>query len=171
MSNRDFIAGYFAGMEASRKRASWGDFDDPVADKMNELYLPTYGDGDSMATQIATAVNKLVYRWFNDGDVFDNSMTGLEGWCNDISGSANWLYRYVPEVKSYLERAFRSIGANEYESILYDVFKATLCDEALMTRYSEQPKVGDAYSEDGPFEIVEWEEDEDEDYWDDEEDW
>lgn len=54
-------------------------------------YLPNRGDGDSRGTQAATAISKLVYKWFNDGDVFDNTF-GLEGWANDISGSANWLY-------------------------------------------------------------------------------
>ena len=36
-------------------------------------YLPNRGDGDSRGTQAATAISKLVYKWFNDGDVFDNT--------------------------------------------------------------------------------------------------
>ena len=35
-------------------------------------YLPDFGEGNNRATQTA-AVNKLIYKWFNDGDVYDNT--------------------------------------------------------------------------------------------------
>ena len=37
----------------------------------NRQYLPDRGEGDTLATQAATAVTKLVYKWYNDGDVYD----------------------------------------------------------------------------------------------------
>lgn len=147
-----------------RKRSSWSDFDSPIADEMNELYLPSYGEGETMASQIATAVNKLVYKWFNDGDVFDNVHTGLEGWANDLSSYANWLYTYVNFAKMELSPALGELSENEYESMLHDLFMVTLCDENLMENYSEQPAVGSVYNCSGPFE---W----DDSYGEDEDDW
>lgn len=147
-----------------RKAASWSDFDSPIADRVNELYLPDYGEGDTMASQIATAVNKLVYKWFNDGDVFDNVHTGLDGFANDISDCANWLYTYVPFAKDELSKALRRISEAEYEEILFGLFLATLCDEDLMADYANLPATGSVYSCNGPFE---WD---DSDDWDDDDD-
>lgn len=45
----------------------------PCYDEVIELYLPDRGEGKTKATQIVTAVNKLIYKWFNDGDVYDNT--------------------------------------------------------------------------------------------------
>lgn len=146
------------------KRSSWSDFNNPVADEMNELYLPSYGEGETMANQIATAVNKLVYKWFNDGDVFDNVHTGLEGWANDLSSYANWLYTYVDFAQIELHPALGELSESEYESILYGLFEVTLCDESFMENYSEQPAVGSVYNCSGPFG---W----DDSYGEDEDDW
>ena len=66
-----------------------------------EKYLPPRGDGDNQATQAVTALCKLTYKWFNDGDVYDNHYY-LQGWANDISGSANWLYNNIPITQSLL---------------------------------------------------------------------
>ena len=62
-------------------------------DKFNTLidkYLPRQGEGENMATQIVTVVNKLVYKWYNDGDVYDNTHM-LDGWCNDLSSYATYI--------------------------------------------------------------------------------
>ena len=67
---------------------NWDYFDrfEGIEDK----YLPVQGEGETKASQIVTAVAKLVYKWYNDGDVFDNTHH-LEGWANDLSDYANWL--------------------------------------------------------------------------------
>lgn len=49
----------------------WGYFD--KFEWADEKYLPCRGEGETKATQIVTAINKLVYKWYNDGDVFDNT--------------------------------------------------------------------------------------------------
>lgn len=76
----------------------WNDFD-----RFESKYMPDYGDGDTMASQAETALNKLVYKWYNDGDVYDNQH-GMAGWANDISGSANWLANHFPGAKAILDR-------------------------------------------------------------------
>ena len=77
----------------------WSYFDkfDGIIDK----YLPTKGEGETKATQIVTAINKLIYKWYNDGDVFDNTYH-LEGWANDLSDYANWLYENTKMLGKFL---------------------------------------------------------------------
>ena len=36
-----------------------------------DKYMPMRGEGETAASQIVTAVNKLIYKWYNDGDVFE----------------------------------------------------------------------------------------------------
>lgn len=54
-------------------------------------YLPECGEGENIANQVATAINKIIFKWYNDGDVYDNRYY-LKGWYNNISSYANWLY-------------------------------------------------------------------------------
>lgn len=148
----------------------WGYFDQ--FDYINNQYLPDSGEGSTMATQICTALNKLVYKWYNDGDVFDNTH-GLEGWANDLSSYANWLYKHVPASKSILDQIFDIYQEGEYENLLAQLCD-TLFDAEDMENYDKQPKQGSVYNCDGPFVFEEYEEEEDddyyeEDYYDDEE--
>lgn len=128
--------------------------------KNSGKYLPDRGDGTSKGTQAATALSKLIYKWYNDGDVFDNRYN-LEGWANDISGSANWLYYYVPETRSILNRIKTISSKGEYTDLLYDL--AELVDPKIPA-LNREPKVGDAYDEEGPFEFEEYSDDEDDEY-------
>ena len=60
-------------------------------DKIEALidkYMSDRGEGENKASQTVTAINKLVYKWYNDGDVYDNTHY-LDGWANDISSYAN----------------------------------------------------------------------------------
>ena len=114
-------------------------------------YLPNRGDGDSRGTQAATAISKLVYKWFNDGDVFDNTF-GLEGWANDISGSANWLYEYVKGTKDVIDSIARISTEDEYTELLYELCKVV---DPQIPDLLNEPKVGDAYDEPGPFKFRE----------------
>lgn len=65
---------------------NWNYFDKFEA--ITVKYMPDYGEGETIASQAVTAVNKLIYKWYNDGDVFDNTKY-LEGWWNDLSSYAN----------------------------------------------------------------------------------
>lgn len=114
-------------------------------------YLPRIGDGDSKGTQAATAISKLVYKWFNDGDVFDNTF-GLEGWANDISGSANWLYEYVEGTKEVLDDIARISTEDEYTELLYELCEVV---DTQIPNLLNEPKEGDAYDEPGPFKFRE----------------
>lgn len=132
---------------------SWDDFNSPEADALSNKYLPVKGDGDNQASQAVTAASKLIYKWFNDGDVYDNHYA-LEGWANDISGSANWLYNYIPGAADILKRIETISDADGYDDILWDIYNLVF-DKDLLTELETKPKVGDAYREEGPFEFEE----------------
>lgn len=121
-------------------------------------YMPSSGQGETMASQLVTAVNKLIYKWYNDGDVFDN--TGLlDGWCNDLSSYANWIDTHIEDV-DFLDDIYEC-NSSEYEELLARLADMTL-NEEFLTKYIK-PKVDDIYRCEGKFVFVE--------YYDDEEDY
>ena len=143
---------------------SWEYYDDNRFQVINDMYLPAMGEGETVATQIVTVVNKLVYRWYNDGDVYDNTYY-LDGWANDLSSYANWLYENLDiRVKRTLENIDKIYTDGDYEDLLQDLAD-TLLDKNMLEKYSKQPKVGSIYDCEGPFKWQEYEDDEDDEYY------
>ena len=136
----------------------WNYFD--KFETLIDKYLPTYGEGDNRAVQAVTAVCKLVYKWYNDGDVYDNTV--MEGWCNDLSTYANWLARYAG-VKHILDRIFECYGESQYEEILKDLADEVL-DEEKLEAMSKYPKTDSIYGCEGEYVFNEYDE-EDEEEW------
>lgn len=135
-----------------------------------EKYLPNRGEGATKATQAVTAVNKLIYKWFNDGDVYDNTHT-LTGWLNNLSSYANWLDEHIPACMPILARIGEIGTQAEYEHILKDLADTVLGNEDLLDELNHSDLEGTIYDCPGPYEFVEGcEEDEDEDEYEDEED-
>ena len=121
-----------------------------------EQYMPATGEGETMASQATTAVNKLIYKWYNDGDVFDNNYY-LEGWGNDLSSYANWLWKYL-DLKM-LDEIFVVRDCGEYEDLLYDIAERVL-DPKNLAALSKREKAGSIYECIGPFEYTESEDEE-----------
>lgn len=138
-------------------------------DHVNDLYLPAIGEGTTKATQTVTAVTKLVFKWYNDGDVYDNVNSPLEGWCNDLSSYANWLLKYRPEAGNILYGIGNCYNDGEYEDLLAELAELLLDDEDL-ERLNKEPAEGSIYKCDGPFEFRDPCDDEDDWYEDDYED-
>jgi len=144
---------------------SWDYYDKQWIKDVEAKYLPPRGEGETMATQITTAIAKLVYKWYNDGDVFDNQH-GLEGWCNDLSSYANWLALYVDGADEILGRIFDITTGAQYEELLKDLVDKYQ-DMDLLDQYNAKPKVGTVYDCEGPFVFREYyddDEEEEEDY-------
>lgn len=135
------------------KRLTWADFSTPETDAMEKKYLPRTGEGENMATQTVTAVCKLIYKWFNDGDVFDNTYA-LEGWANDLSSYANWLDSHVPEAADVLARIENVTGESDYTRLLYDLMNTTL-NQGLLSTLETIPATDSVYDCDGPYEFKE----------------
>ena len=133
---------------------NWEDFSDPVTDRIEKDFLPRSGEGENMMSQAVTATTKLIYKWFNDGDVFDNNY-GLEGWANDLSSYANWLDENIPEAEPILAR-IRNVGSDEdaYTALLYDLMHTVFTDE-MIVKYAGKPKEGTIYDCDGPYNFYE----------------
>ena len=130
-------------------------------DGLTDKYLPFEGEGETKATQIVTAVTKLVYKYYNDGDVFDNTHA-LEGWANDLSTYANWLYHRTTEaVQKILNKVYDCRINEDYEDLLKE-----LADELFKEEYlAEQDNVKkefSIYDYEGKFEFIEVDEDDDE---------
>ncbi len=146
---------------------NWDYYDSEKFDRVNDMYLPDRGEGNNMATQIVVAINKLIYKWYNDGDVFDNTYY-LSGWANDLSSYANWLNKYVPESRVILRRISNCKTESNYEDLLKDLADIFL-DEEELEEYSEKPNIGSVYDCDGPYEFNWLDEDDEEEY--DEDGW
>lgn len=137
---------------------NWDYFD--RFEKVTSNYLPDYGEGDTIASQAVTAVNKLVYKWYNDGDVFDNTKY-LEGWANDLSSYANWLYNHTDRAKM-LDNIFVISTESEYEDLLKELADSVLDESWLSTQ--NKPKEGSIYQCKGKFKFVEYGFDDEEEY-------
>ena len=113
---------------------------------ISEKYLPNCWEWETQATQLATAVCKLVYKYYNDGDEY-----GKIVW-NDMSSYANWIENHcfpLPALKGDYERNLRFILINAI--IMIDSLK-------------DKAKVGSIYNEKGAWDVVEdenWEDEED----------
>ena len=147
------------------------DYYDKYEDILNER-LPARGEGESAGTQALTAIQKLIYKWYNDRDVFDNTHE-LEGWANDLSSYANWLRDYVPETEAILDRIedIPSDGEYEYEHLLKDLADLIMNEDKLneIDQMYNNAKVGTIYECDGPFAFEdrddeEYDEEEEEEY-------
>lgn len=151
----------------------WNYYNKDEFSRISEKYLPSMGEGESLATQICTAVSKLVYKWYNDGDVFDNSYY-LDGWANDLSSYANWLFSYVPEVQNILREIRNCKTDEDYEELLKNLTDYCFSEEFMdnMSRITKRGSIDDC---DGPFHFESYP-DEDDDWdeyyydWDAEED-
>lgn len=130
---------------------AWSEFD-----KFSDIlaqYLPDRGEGETKATQVATAISKLVYKWYNDGDVYDNRYA-LDGWANDLSSYANWLDEYILEAPGILRDIKHVTTENSYEQLLYRLCSAVVVPEKL-ENWNTEAKVGSVYDCSGPFEFRE----------------
>lgn len=126
---------------------------------INKKYLPAMGEGDSLASQIVTAVNKLIYKWYNDGDVYDTTV--MSGWGNDLSSYANWLAKHFIGAREILDRIYKCYTDDDYELILKDLADLLL-DECVLELEVLAVKDGSIYDCEGDYKWSYTDDDEDE---------
>lgn len=139
--------------EELAESVSWDYYDNQRFHDINAKYLPSSGEGDTLATQAVTAVNKLVYKWYNDGDIYDNSNpVGMTGWANDLSSYANWLAQNIDGAKDILDGIFNlSYGdKSSYENLLRNLNDLVM-DEEYLDQLNSQPKDGSVYNCSGDY--------------------
>ena len=136
----------------------WGYYD--KFEGINDKYLPYKGEGTTKAMQIVVAVNKLIYKYYNDGDVFDNTYH-LEGGANDLSSYANWIYDNTKDGWKILNKIKDCYNESDYEDLLKELAD-TLLVEDYLAEESKEEKIDTIYEYDGKFK---YEEEEEEDYY------
>ena len=143
---------------------AWDSFN---AAKWDDKYLASVGEGESKASQIAAAGCKLIYKHYNDGDVYDNTHY-LSGWANDLSSYANWLNKNLEGASEILGQIQFAEDDDQYEQILWHL--SELIDKSI-DKFANEPTVGSIYDCDGPFHFEEYTEEEEENYEDDFDPW
>ena len=131
-------------------------------DKFKEItdkYLPAVGQGDNMAQQAVTAMCKLVYKWYNDGDIYDTTNYHLEGWANDLSSYANWLHKNTNIAKE-LEDIYTAECSEDYEHLLKRCADKLL-NEQVLEKLATRKATGSIYDCTGCFVWEDTQEDED----------
>lgn len=136
----------------------WGYYD--KFEGINDKYLPYKGEGTTKAMQIVVAVNKLIYKYYNDGDVFDNTYL-LEGGANDLSSYANWIYDNTKYGWKILNKIKDCYNDSDYEDLLKELAD-TLLVEDYLAEESKEEKIDTIYEYDGKFK---YEEETEEDYY------
>lgn len=124
-----------------------------VQDRLIEEYMPARGEGETVASQIVTAVNKLIYKWWNDGDVFDNTH-GLTGWMNDLSSYANWLYEHSTDRAKFILKSVYACDCDDDYDYLLQMLADELLDERLLKVFEKMPKDGTIYECNGMFRFI-----------------
>lgn len=132
-------------------------------EELNDKYFPYKGEGSTKAMQTVTALNKLIYKYYNDGDVFDNTYH-LKGWANDLSSYANWLYYYTTEdVQKILNKVKDCYTDEDYEDLLKELAD-NLFNAEYLAEQNKIEKMFSIYNCEGKFKFEELNEDE-EDYY------
>lgn len=127
-------------------RVDWDYFN--KFNNISKKYLPDIGQGETKATQIVTAVSRLVYKWYNDGDVYDNTHY-LSGFANDLSTYANWLIKYTDRAE-VLNGISECKTVSDYDEILKELADSLL-EENYLLEQNKLGKVDDIYTCDGTF--------------------
>ena len=117
-------------------------------------YLPACGEGKTRATQAVTAVIKLEYRWYNDGDVFDNTRNNLRNYGMDISSYANWLAKHIAGTGDILMGVYEADDEERYSKLLQELSDYVL-DEERLAKLHQLPAIGTIYECEGTFRFVE----------------
>lgn len=138
--------------------------------KLSDEEMPSQGQGSTMLSQWLVCVNCLIYKWYNDGDMYSNQYGGSS--VNDISWTANWLYNNIGEhYKSVLDMIKRSSGKEDYQKIIdkiEDVSEKLASDEKFVEKLKSEKTKDNVYKEKGPFEQLEDDDEDEYDDWDDE---
>ena len=138
------------------------DRNEPLYDKL----VPGQGDAETVEGEMLRAINRIVYRFYNDGDKY------FEGYGTETAGPAHsFLVNANHPLKSAMVKLFdEPSGDNSYERMLKDVLDMILdYIESRQGKYTKNT-LGGMFNYEPEFE--EDEEDEDDyDYYDDEDDY
>jgi len=139
------------------------DLDDRNQPLYDELVAGS-GKSDTMEGEMLRAINRIVYRYYNDGDEYTT------GYGTETVGPAHsFLVNANTGVRSAMNMIFTN-GTN-YEETIEDALEHILSHiEAKQGKYTKNT-AGDMFDYDAEFEDDTYEEDDYDDYYDDEDDY
>ncbi len=119
--------------------------------KVLQKYVSASGEGDTMASQVATAVNRILGRFLNDGDTI---------WSYSLCNEADWLYENAgPEVSDMIDNINDYVFAGSptldgYDENTYTEWIGELldfvCYGGLLESLADEPATGSIYDCSGP---------------------
>lgn len=145
--------------------SNWGHLSDADRAKFNEFfdkYVPINGSADTLGGEIVRAINRIVYRYYNDGDTVDR-YCGNE--YNHLRACDTFLKIYCPAYHS-----LSNINELEYEKHLCDRLKKVVDYLIANPNVFEIPNSTDCIAN-APYEPWEYDDEEDYDYDDDEDEY
>ena len=115
--------------------------------KLNKDYLPSTDEGTNLAEQLVTATNKLIYKWYNDGDV-------IAGDGNDLTNYANWIDMNFKETQSIFVNAETIYNSDDedYLNLVLIPLIEFVFDEDRLKEFSKCECKGSIYNCGGRFE-------------------
>ena len=142
--------------------SNWGrlpEKEDKEFDAWYDKYVPSCGKCDTLAGEIIRAINRLVYRWYNDGDTVDRYGGNVY---NHNKACDNFL---CERVAGYV--TLRGIGEWDFESAVCKRLKYVYDYLKKNPKLFEVPN-GEDCLDNAPYDP--WEEDDDDDF-DEDVDW
>ena len=142
---------------------NWGGLnraDNAFHDAMYDRYVPAYGKCDTLGGEILRAINRIIYKFYNDGDTvsrYDSSSY------NHSYGAEKFLYKHVPGYTLMRDIDYDDIS--EFEEAACKNLK-TVVDYLRDNPALFEVKNSEDFLDLSPFE--EWPDDEEE--WEDDED-
>ena len=94
------------------------DRNEPLYDEL----VPVSGDAETLEGEMLRAINKIIYRYYNDGDKY------YEGYGTETAGPAHsFLINANHPLKAMMNKLFREfVSDSEYKKMLNDILKAIL---------------------------------------------
>ena len=145
--------------------SNWGHLSETDRAKFDEFfdkYVPINGSADTLGGEIVRAINRIVYRYYNDGDTVDR-YCGNE--YNHLRACDTFLKTYCPAYHS-----LSNVKELEYEKNLCDRLKKVLDYLIANPNVFEIPNSTDCIAN-APYEPWEYDDEEDYDYDDDEDEY
>ena len=134
--------------------------------KLFDKLVPNSGASETIQGELIRAINKLVYRWYNDGDYF------YKGYGAETAGPAHSFLTNSSEIPSSLRSTLnqifsKAIGAPEdgYERLIKFALEKIVDYVESVPEDEYAPLKREMYDYDSEFQDEE--EDEDDDYYDD----
>ena len=135
-------------------------------DALYDKLVPSMGDAETVEGEMLRAINKIIYRWFNDGDKY------YEGYGTETAGPAHsFLVNANHPQRSAMVRLFKEfVSDEEYERMLNDILDVIL--DHIESRQGDYTKntLGGMYDYESEYVNEEEDEGDYDDWYEDEED-